>query len=217
MPDAASVPNSSASTSVAPTAPSNPTHHKKKRFVPLIGPEVEASRFLSSKTRNRFGSSAFSIGPGWGSIRPSLDGKFGADLSLTSTSKTLGGNKNSLFAVSAGPEFRRAYVPAGTLRRIRAARQRAREQEKSGGQDTSGRRMAPPPVLPYYGASVDALYAKVKVPGEGIDGSGPGVGGSVFAGLAFKSRAFVELRLRETTSVKSYNFSRAGLTFGLRF
>lgn len=64
---------------------------------------------------------------------------------------------------------------------------------------------------------MSALYAKVKVPGENIDGSGFGVGGSVFVGVSFKERAFLEARLRGTTSVRSANFSRAGLTFGVRF
>lgn len=210
-----------------------PASRRRRRVLPLFGPDFEVSRLFSSKTRRTFGASTFSIGPGFGKIAPGLKAEIGPDISVTSTSKTLGGNRNKLFVLAIGPEFRRAYVPPKILRQIKEAQRQGAEaaaQAQAGGTPASGPATGgpsqggpppgfggPPPVVPYYGASLQALYAKVKVPGIGLNNSGYGAGASVFAGVAIKSRAFVELRLRATTSVKGYNFSRAGVTFGLRF
>lgn len=197
---------------------------RAKRRFPLLGVDLELARLLSAKTRSRFGGSAIGIGPGIGDIDASLNGDLSPDVSLISSSRTVAGSRNRLFVVSAGPQYRRAYVPPGILRRIKEARRRAQEAAASGAPPTGAPTgppadlsFGPPSLVPYYGASLDALYASVKVPADGLNSSGFGGGGSVFIGIVAKSRFFVEGRVRATTSVKSYNFSRAGLTFGLRF
>ncbi len=216
----------------APPAPaaSFPTEPPRaKRKLPLLGVDLEVSRMLSARTRRTFGGSTFSIGPGIGDIAPSLKGEITPDISLTEAKRTIAGSRNRLFVIEAGPQFRRAYVPPFVLRQIKAAQRRAIEAAQSGTPPTGappigaptgpppGAGFGPPPFVPYYGASADALYASVKVPSAGLSKSGFGVGGSVFVGVAIKSRFFVEARVRATTSVKSYNLSRAGLTVGLRF
>jgi len=193
-----------------------------RRRIPPIGVDLEVSTFLSAKTRSRFGASTFSIGPGIGNIAPSLRGKLSPDIAITTSNRTVNSFRNKLFIVSLGAQYRRVFIPPAILRQIKAARQRA--IEGGGGAPGAGAPTGPPPgfsgpppILPFYGASLSALYARVKVPGDGLNKSGIGAGTSVFAGVAFKNSAFVELRVRATTSVKSYNFSRAGITFGVRF
>jgi len=194
----------------------------RKRRIPPIGVDLEVATFLSAKTRSRFGASTFTIGPGIGDVAPSLSGKLSPDIAITTADKGRNGFRNKLLVVSVGAQYRRVYIPPAVLRQIKAARQRAIEAGQGGtgpGAPTgpppgfSG----PPPILPFYGASLSALYAKVRVPSDALNKSGIGLGTSVFAGVAFKNSAFLELRVRATTSVKSYNFSRAGITFGVRF
>ena len=194
---------------------------RRRRF-PRIGVDLEVATFLSAKTRSRFGASTFSIGPGIGDIAPSLKGKISPDIAITTSNRTVNSFRNKLLVVSLGAQYRRVFIPPAVLRQIKAARQRAIEA----GQGAPGPGAptgpppgfsGPPPILPFYGASLSALYAKVRVPSDGLDKSGIGLGTSVFAGVAFKNSAFLELRVRATTSVKSYNFSRVGVTFGIRF
>lgn len=195
---------------------------EQRRRIPPIGVDLEVATFLSSKTRSRFGASTFTIGPGIGNVAPSLRGKISPDIAITTSNRTLGDFQNKLFIVSVGAQYRRVFIPPAILRQIKAARQRA--IEGAGGGTGTGAPSepppnfsGPPPILPFYGASLSALYAKIKVPSDALDKSGIGLGTSVFAGVAFRNSAFVELRLRATTSVKSYNFSRVGVTFGVRF
>jgi len=195
---------------------------ERRRRIPPIGVDLGVATFLSAKTRSRFGASTFTIGPGIGDVAPSLRGKISPDIAITTSNRTLDGFRNKLFIVSVGAQYRRVYIPPAILRQIKAARQRA--IDGAGGGTGTGAPTGPPPgfsgpppILPFYGASLSALYAKVKVPSDALDKSGIGLGTSVFAGVAFRNSAFVELRLRATTSVKSYNFSRVGVTFGVRF
>jgi len=195
---------------------------ERRRRLPRIGVDLEVATFLSAKTRSRFGASTFSIGPGIGDIAPSLRGELSPDIAITTADRGQNGFRNKLLVVSLGAQYRRVYIPPAILRQIKAARQRAIEAA-GGGTDPGAPTgpppgfSGPPPLLPFYGASLSALYAKVRIPADALDKSGLGLGTSVFAGVAFRNRAFVELRLRATTSVKSYNFSRAGITFGVRF
>jgi len=129
-----------------------PPTPKKRRFPPL-GVDLEFARFLDSKTRNRFGAGVFSIGPGLGSVAPTIEGKIGPDISITNASRTIGGFKNKLFVVSVGPEYKRVYIPPAVLRKIReaqAAGARARGRKPRPSQrrkrtDKPARRPVPPP------------------------------------------------------------------------
>ena len=228
-----------AQTAPAPATPVSPSPAasfqseppRAKRKFPLLGVDAEVSRPFSAKTRRTFGGSTFSIGPGIGDVAPSLNGEITPDISLTESNRTVAGSRNRLFVLEIGPQFRRAYIPPAILRQIKEAQRQGMEAQrqaveaaKSGTPPTGaptgpppGMSFGPPPFVPYYGASLDALYAKVRVPSQAINNSGFGVGGSAFVGIAIKSRFFVEARVRATTSVKNYNFSRAGLTVGLRF
>jgi hypothetical protein len=174
----------------------------KKRRIPPLGPEFEVFYLLDSKTRDRFGSTS-GIGPGFGSTIPRMKARIRPDFSLLRADKTVDGEKNKLFVLSVGPEYRNVLVPS---------RYRSDSSGLSNGQATKV-----PSFVPYYGVGLNAIYAKVKVPGEGLDESGFGVGGTLMLGVAIKRNAVIEARVRATTKVEGYGFSGVGLTFGLRF
>ena len=196
----------------------------KKRKFPRIGPEVGYQYFLDSKTRERFGSSVLSFGVGGSGVGAGFNGNVGVDFSILRADQTTGGVRDKAFLVILGPEYRRAYIPAKAIKAIKA-QMRARA-EQSGAPVSNDSNELPPqvleqianaPVLPYYGASLNAIYGNIDAPNARLDDSGFGIGGSLFAGVSFKRRAFLEARVRVTNDIKSYNFSTAGLTFGLRF
>lgn len=209
----------------------------KKRRAPLFGPQIEFSQFLSSKTRSRFHPDTMRLNFGFGDPTPSLKGKILPDVSVIYTRNTVNGDKNRLFVISVGPEFRQAYVPPKIRRLIKQLQASQAGGPPSGGAPSGGSPGAPPtsngstppgfppggfpaggpPIAPYYGVGANLVYANIKSPQEGINGSGFGVGGSVFAGVVLRRRFSLEARVRATTSVKGYNFSRAGLILGVRF
>jgi len=217
----------------------------KKRRIPPLGPEIESNVFFSSKTRNRFHPDSLNFGFGIGDPTPSLKGSILPDVSVTIARHTINGDKNKLFVISLGPEFRQVYIPPKIKRLIKEQIQAIKAGRAPSGTASSGS-LPPtgsspppafppgggsaggfppggfslgsvPPVVPYYGVGVNLLYANLKSPLENIDGSGFGAGGSVFAGVVLRRRFSLEARVRATTSVKGYNFSRAGLTLGVRF
>ncbi len=169
-----------------------PTVAQAQRGFPRIGPEIGYSYLLDSKTRNAFGSSVTNFGIGFGAseIAPT-DGRIGLDLSILRPREDTGFGENRALVVFAGPQFSR-------LVGVKAVNDLTR-------------------FVPYYGASINAVYAQVETPFNGADGNGYGVGGSVYAGAAFNRRVYVEGRVRATTEVESYNFSTASVTLGLRF
>ena len=214
----------------------------KKRRIPLFGPQVEFSQFLSSKTRSRFHPDTMRLNFGFGDPTPSLKGKILPDISVVYARNMVDGDRNRLFVISLGPEFRQAYVPSKIRRLIKQLQAYQAGGPPSGGVPSGGASGAPPtsngptppgslppgfppggfptggpPIAPYYGVGANLVYASIKSPQEGINSSGFGVGGSVFAGVVLRRRFSLEARVRATTSVKGYNFSRAGLTLGVRF
>jgi hypothetical protein len=218
----------------------------RKRRIPLFGPEIESNLFFSSKTRNRFRPDSLNLNFGFGDPTPSLKGSIRPDVAVTIARHTVNGDTNKLFLISLGPEFRQIYIPPKIKRLIKAQIQAIQAGRTPNG-TASGASVPPtggsppppafppgggsaggfppggfspggvPPVVPYYGVGVNLLYAHIKSPLEGINGSGFGAGGSVFAGVVFRRRFSLEARVRATTSVKGYNFSRAGLILGVRF
>ena len=166
--------------------------HAQRGF-PRIGPEIGYSYLLDSKARNAFGSSVtnFGIGFGQSEIAPAVNGRIGLDLSILRPREDSAFGENKALVVFAGPQFSRV-VGVKTVNDLTR-------------------------FVPYYGASVNAVYAQVEVPGAGQDGNGYGVGASLFAGASFNRRVYLEGRVRAATQVEDYNFSTASLTFGLRF
>jgi len=214
-----STPTVTVQTVPAQTAPSQRAtgepEKAKKRRIPPIGPELEAIYLLDSKTRSRFGSTVLSIGPGIGSPIPPLKGKISPDFSILQAKERQNGFDNKLFVVSLGPQYKSVYIP----RKFRSQAGRPSSTEGAGGPPTGGSQFGggPPPFLPYYGIGLNAIYAKVKVPGDGLDDSGLGIGGSLMVGVSIKKNALIEARVRATSKIKGYSFSGVGLTFGLRF
>ena len=183
--------------------------------LPRIGADVGYSYLLNSKARNVFGSGVTDIGLGFGNVSPSVDGKVGLDVSILRPKQTEFGIKSDALVISAGPEIRKLYLPG--LNNAAAYPQ----QQLPPGAFPPGTKTSDvgglPSTLPYYGASLNLVYAQVDAPTAGVDGNGFGVGGSVFAGVSFNDRFYLEGRVRANSAVKGFNFSRAGVTAGIRF
>ena len=185
---------------------------------PRIGADIGYSYLLDSKTRNAFGSGVVDYGVGFGNITPTIDGRLGLDVSILRPRETENGVRSDALVVSVGPEYRKTYIPSA----VRARIEQQQQQEFPPGVIPPGTQMpqgigGPPPILPYYGASANLVYAQVDAPAQNADGNGFGIGGSLFAGVTFNNRFFVEGRLRATSSVEGFNFSRAGIEAGIRF
>lgn len=166
--------------------------HAQRRF-PRIGPEVGYSYLLDSKTRDAFGSSVTNFGIGFGSseISPAVNGRIGLDLSILRPREDSAFGENKALVIFAGPQFSRV-VGVKTVNDLTR-------------------------LVPYYGASVNAVYAQVETPFNGQNSNGYGAAASVFAGASFNRRVYLEGRVRAATDVEDYNFSTASLTLGLRF
>ena len=186
---------------------------------PRIGADIGYSYLLNSKARATFGSGVTDIGLGFGNITPSIEGKVGLDVSILRPKETENGIKSDALVISAGPEYRKVYIPGSVKAKIE--QQQQQQQFPPGvippGTQMPGGGYGPPPVLPYYGASLNLIYAQVDAPLENRDGNGFGVGGSVFAGVAFNDRFYLEGRLRATNQIEGFSFTRAGVTAGIRF
>lgn len=191
--------------------------HAQPRL-PRVGVDIAYSYLLDSKTRATFGSGVTDFGLGFGNVTPSLEGKVGFDVSILRPRETENGIKSDALVISAGPEYRKVYIPGSVKAQIE---QQQQQQFPPGvippGTQMPGGGYGPPPILPYYGASVNLIYAQVDAPLVGADGNGFGIGGSVFAGVAFNNRFYLEGRVRATNQVEGFNFSRAGVTAGVRF
>ena len=194
--------------------------HAQRRF-PRIGADVGYAYLLDSKARSAFGSGVVDYGVGFGNITPTVNGRISPDISIVRPRQTTGGVRSDALIISAGPEYRKVYIP-GNVQKIIQQQQQQQQQNLPPDAFPPGTPMpsgvgGPPPVLPYYGASANLVYAQVDAPLQGADGNGFGLGGSVFAGVTFNDRFYLEGRLRATTAIEGFNFSRAGITAGIRF
>ncbi len=165
--------------------------HAQRGF--SIGPDIGYTYLLDSKTRNAFGSSVTDLGVGFGTseVNPAVNGRIGLDLSILRPKEDSAFGQNKALVIFAGPQFSRV-VGLKTVNDLTR-------------------------VLPYYGTSLNAVYAQVETPFNGRDSNGFGGAVSVFAGVAFSRRVYVEGRVRAATKVEGYNFSNAGVTLGVRF
>lgn len=186
-----------------------------------IGADIGYAYLLDSKARATFGSGVTDYGIGFGKIASSLKPKVGLDFSILRPKQTDNGVQSDALVITVGPEYRKVYIP-GNVQQVIAQQQQQQQQQLPPGAFPPGTKIpkgygGPPPVLPYYGASANVVYAQVNAPSQGVDGNGFGVGGSVFAGVTFNDRFYLEGRVRATTKVEGYSFSRAGVTAGVRF
>ena len=195
----------------------SPVAHAQQRF-PRIGADVSYSYLLDSKARATFGSGVTEFGVGFGNITPTIDGKVGLDVSILRPSEDRLGVNSDALVISVGPEYRKIFIPGSVRNQLPQAQG---EPFPDGtfppGTPRPAGSYGPPPVLPYYGASANLVYAQVDAPLSGVDGNGFGVGGSVFTGATFNNRFYLEGRVRATTSIEEFNFSRASITAGIRF
>lgn len=183
--------------------------------LPSIGADVGYAYLLDSKARSTFGSGVVDYGLGFGRITPSLEGKVGLDVSILRPKETDNGVNSNALVVSVGPEYRKVFLPGYNSSTAQP------QQQLPPGAFPPGTKIPDigglPSALPYYGASVNLVYAQVDAPIAGVDGNGFGIGGSVFAGVTFNNRFYLEGRVRATSAVEGFNFSRAGVTAGIRF
>lgn len=174
-------------------AVSAPHVAQAQRGFPRVGPEIGYAYLLDSKTRNVFGSSVTDFGISFGSseISPAVNGRIGLDLSILRPREDSSSGQNKALVIFAGPQFSRV-VGVKTVNDLTR-------------------------LVPYYGASVNAVYAQVETPFNGRDSNGFGGAASVFAGASFNRRVYLEGRVRAATKVEDYNFSNASVTIGVRF
>lgn len=183
--------------------------------LPRIGADIGYSYLLDSKARSVFGSGVTDIGLGFGNITPSADGKLGLDVSILRPKQTDNGIKSDALVISAGPEYRKLILPS--LNKFPGQGQQKLPRSTFPPINKISNIGDLPSTLPYYGASANLIYAQVNAPTAGVDGNGFGVGGSLFAGVSFSNRFYLETRVRATNAVKGFNFTRAGVTAGIRF
>ena len=166
--------------------------HAQNRFS-SVGADVGYTYLLDSKTRDAFGSSVTNYGFGFGSseVSPASNGRIGLDLNILRPREDTSFGQNRALVVFVGPQFSRALGLSAVNNLTK--------------------------FVPYYGASVNVVYAQVETPFNGSDSNGYGAAGSVFGGVAFNRRVYLEGRLRAATKVEDYNFSNASLTVGVRF
>jgi hypothetical protein len=165
-----------------------------------IGPEAGAYFPVSAKTRNRFGTGWVDYGPSLGSIYTARDG--GAVLPDIHILNRSAGTDRVLF-VLVGAEYRKALIPLPNPKKS----------------DTGKPAMlAMPAWIPYAGAGLDLLIGDALSYEDNVhSGIRQGFGGSVFSGVTYRNRAYIEARFIGTSTVKSFDLSGFSINVGLRF
>lgn len=155
--------------------------------LPQIG--IDGGLFFpsSSKTKQVFGSSFKSIGPGFGSTQVTRR-RIYPDFDLLREEKS----DNKATVIFAGARW---LVPLG----------RPLVSEKTTG------------FAPYGGFGLNLAYADIDAPSVGVDDNGFGVGASAAIGASFGERFFGEARYRLATKTADFNFSGTQVVLGVRF
>ena len=155
--------------------------------LPRIG--IDGGLFFpsSSKTKEVFGSSFKSIGPGFGSTQV-FRRRIYPDIDLIREEKS----DNKATVVFAGA---RLLVPLG----------RPLVSEATTG------------FAPYAGLGLNLIYADIDAPTVGVEDKGFGVGASATVGASFGGRFFSEARYRVATETAEFNFSGTQVVIGVRF
>jgi hypothetical protein len=158
---------------------------RKKRF--QLGLDVGAFFPTSRKTRDRFGGTWYSIGPGFSAVRRAGEkGRIGLDIDLMSQSK----NGNRALLIPAGVSFTRALGKV--------------DEEKSSHPFVGASLLAIPARIR---SAPDGVDDNFKL----------GAGAAAFVGTTFGERAFVEARYMVTTRISGFSFSGASVRVGYRF
>jgi hypothetical protein len=167
----------------------DPPARKRGFQIPPIGVNVHAFMPSDSKTRNRFGNSWITVGPGIGKIdRPSAAGRLAFDFSMTSKES----GDDHVFFAPIGISYRKAINPLGVTN------------------DS--------PFIPYYGFSADLVAVDMHTKEENIDsGLRMTAGGSIVLGTTLGKSGFVEGKYIAMGKVQGYNLSGFNLTLGIRF
>ncbi|HEV2471756.1 MAG TPA: hypothetical protein VGS41_03765 [Chthonomonadales bacterium] len=167
-----------------------------------IGPDVGVFFPVSSKTRSRFGSSWLDIGASIGPVGGETHkGRFGFDFQLISG----GQGPDYAYLGLFGAQYRRALV---------------RLHPRSTGNPQGGPTQQPwrrPGVVPYLGASVDLALAYMRSVEDNVpSGVQSGAAGTLFLGVNFGSRAYLEARWLQSTNIRGFDFSGAEVSAGYR-
>jgi hypothetical protein len=179
-------PTVSAQTATTTPAPTEDHHSNRFRFGPTIGLFLPTQ----SKTRDRFGSSWFSIGLGLGPVSGvSNKGDIGFDINLLYQKR----NDNHALLVPIGVGYRIALV------------------------NTTNADGTKVKTVPYAGITADYYLVNMKSVPENANGTYSAGGGSLMLGVNFGDSANLEARYQFTSKVHDLDFSGLNLTAGYRF
>jgi hypothetical protein len=194
-PEAPAPPAPPTGTTTAPTTPPAATtttapdeDHHSSRF--RIGPTIGLFIPTDSKTRDRFGSSWFSIGLGLGPVSGvSNKGDIGFDINLLYQKR----DDNHALLVPIGVGYRIALV------------------------NTTNADGTKVKTVPYAGVTADYYLINMKSVQENANGTYGAGGGSLILGVNFGDSANLEARYQFTSKVHDLDFSGLNLTAGYRF
>lgn len=196
------------------TPPSQPDPDKKPKRYFYIGPDFGVFLPTNSRTQSRFGSAWFDFGPGIGAIAGIRSGgKISPDLHFASQDN----NGNHVFLALLGVEYKYPLLsgrPAGK----KSGDKEPKSGESGNEPQTESKMRGRPSVLPYVGASGDLAVVDLHSDEDNVhSGVRTGIAGSLFTGLRFGERAFLEARYRATSTIKTFDLSGVNISAGYRW
>ncbi len=169
-------------------------------YIPLYGGSVGFGSLFSSRSRGTFGRSGISLAPGLGPAFTKYGLSLAPGFNFFHASSLVDGERNQIFLVSLGPNFRYGLVKPITAKLV------------DGKPVYHFRTFAP-----FLEAGVSLVYGDLSVHSEGISNKTLTVGGNFAIGTSITKNAFVRATLRILPLIDSYDFNRYGFELGVRF
>jgi hypothetical protein len=178
-----------------PASPSKIQDDKKHQGFqrPPIGLDVGTFIPANAKTRNRFGGSWVSIGPGIGKIVPNTKPSLEPDIAYLTQRHDSGGFSNRAGVLLLGVGYRSRLAAKGVP------------------EETTIK------LLPYAGGSLNAVFSSLRSDADIRKGTSTGIGGSAFVGASLGKTAFLDARYRFLSGVKGFDLSGVAIQAGVRF
>lgn len=179
---------------------STPPTGFRRPYIPMYGANVGVQSLLSSESRKLFGNNSISFSPGFGPAFTKQGLSIQPGVSVFSAKHEVNGQENKAFIISLGPNFRYGLV-------------KPLDVEMVDGEPKARFRA----FAPFVEAGINLVYADLSIRSEGISKRQFTVGGSFAIGTSITKNAFLKLKVQVVPKIKSYDFSTAGVEFGVRF